>query len=214
MPPLRWRRRSRRSDRSTVARRLVGRWHLIGRQVGRAALGLLALLLPAIAGAETRVYVIDPARSQIRFHAVSRFMDADGAFRRFGGEVRIEDGRPETASGRVTVEVASIDTGIRMRDTHLRSDDFFDVERHPQATFVTTAVRPEGGRFVVSGELTIRGVTRPLTVPVAVTATADALRITGDLTVNRREFGVAYQSRLNPVGDEVSVFFDLTAVAR
>ncbi len=179
-----------------------------------AALALLALLLPTIAGAETRVYVIGPARSEIRFHAVSRFMDADGVFRRFGGEVRLEDGRPETASGRVTVEVASIDTGIRMRDNHLRSTDFFDAERYPQATFVTTAVRPEDGRLVVSGELTIRGVTRSLTVPVEVTVTADALLISGSLTVNRREFGVAYQSRLNPVGDEVNVHFVVRAVAR
>jgi polyisoprenoid-binding protein YceI len=180
----------------------------------RTALALVLLLLPGVAAAETRVYVLDPARSQIRFHASSRFMEADGSFRRFGGEVRLEEGRPETAAGRVTVEVASIDTGIGMRDSHLRSADFFDAERHPLATFVTTAVRADGARFVVSGELTIRGVTRPLVVPVAVTASAGGLRITGELTVNRREFGVAYQSRLNPVADEVTVSVDFTAVLR
>jgi polyisoprenoid-binding protein YceI len=211
------RRRSRRSERSPELPRSVNRWRrlLLDRLLRhQTALALVLLLLPGIAAAETRVYVVDPARSQIRFHATSRFMDADGAFHRFGGEIRLEDGRPETAAGQLTVEVASIDTGIGMRDNHLRSADFFDAERHSQATFVATAVRPEGTRLVVSGELTIRGVTRPLTVPVAVSVTPDSLRITGDLSVNRREFGVAYQSRLNPVADDVKVSVDITAVAR
>ncbi len=177
---------------------------------------LIAVLLPAVATAESRVYAIDPARSYIRFHAVSRFMDADGAFRRLGGEVRLDDGRPETASGEVRVEVASIDTGIGMRDNHLRSADFFDVERHPRATFALGAARRDGERFVVSGELTVRGVTRPVTVPVtvAVAAAEGTVRVTGELTLNRFDFGIAYQSRLNPIRDEVKVWFDLTATAR
>jgi polyisoprenoid-binding protein YceI len=166
------------------------------------------------ATAEPRSYVVEPARSHIRFHAVSRFVDADGAFRRFGGEVRLEPGRPETARGRIVVEVASIDTANRSRDDHLRSPDFFDAERHPRAVFELTAVRAEGGRTVATGELTIRGVTRALSVPVTVTVADDAVRAAGRFVVNRREFGVAYQSWLNPVRDEVAVSFDLTAVAR
>ena len=175
---------------------------------------LLALPVTPAVAAEPRLYVVDPARSQIRFHAASRFMDADGAFARFGGEIRLEDGRLESASGRLVIEVASLDTGIRMRDDHLRSGDFFDAERYPRATFVTSTVRVGGDRITVSGDLTIRGVTRPVSVPVTVTLAGGALRIVGDLTLNRREFGVAYQSRLNPVRDEVRVSFDLTAVAR
>jgi polyisoprenoid-binding protein YceI len=181
----------------------------------RAVLVALAwLLVSSGAGAEPRRYVVDPDRSRIRFHATSRFMDADGGFRRFGGEILLEEGRPETASGRVTVEVASIDTGIRRRDDHLRSDDFLDTARHPQATFVVTAVRPEGERVVVEGALTIRGVTRPLAVPARVTLAEGVLRVTAELTVSRRAFGVAYQSWLNPIGDEVRMVVDLTAEAR
>jgi len=175
-------------------------------------LGLLGALPSAPARADgIRAYVIDPARSQLRFHAVSRLMNADGAFGRFGGEVRLDEARPETASGRLTVEVASLDTGIRMRDNHLRSDDFFDVDRHPQATFVVSSVRRDAGRWTVSGQLTIRGVTRPVTVPVAVTASAGSIRVVGEFSVNRREFDVSYHSFLNPIRDEVRVSFDLTA---
>ncbi len=179
------------------------------------ALGCLAALgLTPAAAQPTRVYALDPARSQIRFHAVSRLMNADGTFHRVSGEFRVEAGRPETASGRVSVEVASIDTGIRMRDNHLRSAEFFDAARFPEATFVASAVRREGERLVVRGELTIRGVTRPVSVPVTVTPAAGTIRVVGQLTVNRRDFGVAYDSFLNPIKDEVSVSFDLLATAR
>lgn len=178
-------------------------------------LGLLAALVPAPARADDpRLYVLDPARSHIRFHAVSRFMNADGRFGRFAGEIRLDGVGPETASARITVEVASIDTGIRMRDNHLRSDDFFHVEGHPEATFVTSSVRRELDRWVVAGQLTIRGVTRLVTVPVTVTTAEGTLRIVGELSVNRRDFGVAYQSVLNPIRDEVRVWFDLVATAK
>jgi polyisoprenoid-binding protein YceI len=183
--------------------------------VSRAlALAALLLLLAGTAGAEPRLYAIDPARSQLRFYAVSRFMDADGGFRRFAGEVRLEDGRPETAAGRVTVDIASIDTQNGTRDNHLRSEDFFDARRHPEATLVIGGVRRDGERLLVSGELTLRGVSRPITVPVTLALSGGAIRVTGDVVVNRQEFGIAYQSRLNPIKDEVKVRFDLTLVPR
>jgi polyisoprenoid-binding protein YceI len=175
---------------------------------------LFAIALASGAAAEPRAYVVDPGTSHIRFHAVSRFVDADGAFRRFAGELRLEPGRPETASGRIVVEVASIDTANRSRDDHLRSPDFFDAERYPQAVFVLAAVRAEGSQTVVTGELTIRGVTRPLSVPVTLTVAGDAVRAAGRFVVDRRRFGIAYQGWLNPVRDEVTVSFELTAVAR
>jgi len=178
------------------------------------AAGLLALLTATVAAAESRLYAIDPARSRLAFHATSRLMDADGVFARFGGEVRLEDDRLETATGRVVVEVASIDTGIPLRDRHLRSDDFFDVGRHPRATFVVSAVRREGDRVTVAGDLPIRGVSRPVEVPVTVTVSASSVRVVGALTLNRRDFGITYQSRLNPVGDEVRVSFELVAAGR
>jgi polyisoprenoid-binding protein YceI len=175
---------------------------------------LLVLTLAASASSEPRSYVLDSAKSHIRFRAVSRFVEADGAFRHFTGELRLEPGRPETASGRIVVEVASIDTASQKRDDHLRSPDFFDAAHHPQAVFTLTTVRAEGGQPVVTGDLTIRGVTRPLSVPVSVTVADDSVRAAGRFVVNRREFGIAYQGWLNPVRDEVTVSFELTAVAR
>ena len=179
---------------------------------GVLALGLLALAPTAGATAEeARVYVVDPARSQIRFHASSRLMDADGTFGRFSGEIRFDETRPEVAAARLTVEVASIDTSIRMRDDHLRSEDFFHVERYPTATFVSSSVSREGERWVVSGPLTIRGVTRPLTLSVTVSVVSGGIRVRAELAVDRQAFGIAYRSFLNPIRDEVRVWLDLIA---
>jgi len=180
-----------------------------------AALALAALIgsIGPTASAEPRRYVLDPVRSQLRFHAVSRFMNADGHFGRFEGEIQLDTTAPERAVGRIVVEMASLDTGIGRRDDHLRSDDFFATARNPRATFVVESVRHDGGRWLVTGPLTIRGVTRPVSVPVAVTASDGRLRVVGEFVVRRREFGVAYDSFFNPIRDEVRVSFDLAAVA-
>jgi polyisoprenoid-binding protein YceI len=182
----------------------------------RGRLAGLALVLAALApdlpaDAEARRFVLDPARSQLRFHAVSRLMNADGRFGRVIGEITLEPSRLGTASGRVTVDVASIDTGITRRDNHLRSDDFFAAARHPEATFVIERGAPDGDRWLVSGPLTVRGVTRALAVPVSVTVGADTVRVAGQFTLRRREFGIAYESIWNPIQDEVRVSFDLVA---
>jgi polyisoprenoid-binding protein YceI len=186
------------------------RGRLAGLLLGLALVG--AALTPDLpADAEARRFVLDPARSRLRFHAVSRLMNADGHFGRFAGEVTLEPSRVETATGRVAVDVASIDTGITRRDNHLRSDDFFAAARHPEATLVIERVVPEGNRWLVSGPLTIRGVTRALAVPVSVTVGPDTVRIVGQFTLRRREFGIAYESVFNPIQDEVRVSFDLLA---
>jgi polyisoprenoid-binding protein YceI len=179
------------------------------RVTGLALAVLIAGLDPA--AAEPRRYVLDPGQSQLRFHAVSRFVNADGRFGQFAGEIQLDPAAPERTAGRIVVDVASLDTASGRRDQHLRSEDFFATTRHPHATFVVEAVRPEGGRWVVTGPLTIRGVTRPLSVPVTVTASDGRVRVVGAFVVRRREFGVAYDSFLNPIRDEVRVSFDLAA---
>jgi len=192
----------------------VRRWALSAKALA-VTLALAGALGCRTATAEgPRTYTIDPARSQLRFEATSRFMNATGYFKRFGGEIRVDPAQPEAASGRLTIEVASLDTRNSLRDDHLRSADFFDVERHPTATFVTGPIRREGDRLVVEGQLTIRGAAQPATAPVALALTGDGIRVSGELAVSRRAFGVAYQSVINPIRDEVRVVFELVAVGR
>lgn len=176
-----------------------------------ALLVAAALAAPAGHAEASGAYVIEPGRSQIRFEAVSRFVNVVGTFGRFGGEVRLDENQIESARARLEVDVASLDTRNRLRDDHLRSEEFFDAERHPRATFISSAVRRDGDRWLVTGQLTIRGVTQPLTVPVSVTAAGAGLRIQGEFTVNRRAFGMSYQSVLNPIRDDIRVWVDLAA---
>jgi polyisoprenoid-binding protein YceI len=175
-------------------------------------LGLLAAAAwPRAVRADARRWVVDGGRSKVGFHAVSRLMNAEGRFGRVSGDLRLDPDQPEGAQARVAVEVATLETGIGMRDDHLRSPDFLDAARHPQATFVATSARADGDRLQVAGQLTIRGVTRPVTVPVTVRREGSDLHLVGEVTVLRREFGVAYDSFLNPIRDPVRITFDLIA---
>ena len=172
----------------------------------------LALLAPAAAAAQVIRYRVQPEASELIFFATSRLMNAEGRFTRFQGTVDADPANP-TAGGKVSlkIETASIDTGIGMRDRHLRSDDFFDVERFPAITFESTRIEGAGRRLLVTGTLTIKGVAREITVPVDVSVTPAALVATGELSVNRADHGITYDSMLNPVGNTVRISFTVRA---
>ena len=110
---------------------------------------------------------IDPSHSEIQFF-VRHMMIAKvrGRFREFEGTIHIGE-RPEDSRVEVVIEAASIDTRDRTRDEHLRSADFLDVERYPELRFASTSVRPgDKDRWQVTGDLTVRGVTRPVVLDV------------------------------------------------
>jgi len=110
---------------------------------------------------------IDPSHSEIQFF-VRHMMIAKvrGRFREFEGRIRIGE-RPEDSRVEVVIEAASIDTRDRTRDEHLRSADFLDVERYPELRFASTSVRPgDKDRWQVTGDLTVRGVIRPVVLDV------------------------------------------------
>ncbi|HET8578409.1 MAG TPA: YceI family protein [Methylomirabilota bacterium] len=176
----------------------------------------LALALAAWSGADAANslrFHIQPEASEVGFYATSRFMNADGRFSRFTGDVVMDPNNPATAKVRVTIEAASIDTGIGMRDRHLRSSDFLDVDRYPVLKFESRSVEMAGRRATVTGDLTIHGVTREIAVPVDVQMSEAALVATGEFVVNRRHFGINYDSFFLPVGNDVRVSFTFRARA-
>jgi len=180
----------------------------------RAAAGALALALlvhPLAAAAEPLRFRIQPEASAISFRATSRLMTADGRFSRFSGDVMVDPAAPAGARITLAIDAASIDTGIEMRDNHLRSSDFFDVERFPTVAFQSVRVESAGRRATVVGRLTVHGVTREIAVPIDVQITSTALVASGELIVNRGEYGINYNSFLNPIGNEVRVTFTFRA---
>src|SRR5688572_10045896 len=176
------------------------------------ALAVITLAIP-LATADVRRYAVQTEASELGFRATSRLMNADGRFHRFRGDIAVDPRDLATARINLSIEAASIDTGIGLRDTHLRSADFFDVERFPTITFESVRVEAEGRRATVIGRLTVRGVTREVAVPVDVTVSDVALVASGELVVNRRDYGMVYNSIVNPVGNEVRVSFTIRARA-
>jgi polyisoprenoid-binding protein YceI len=196
-------RRTRRSRSLSPARWLALLW-------GSA---LIAMAGGAMAQAGPVRYRIQPDASDVTFQATSRLMNADGRFHRLSGEVVADPKDFRSARVSLSIEAASLDTGIGMRDNHLRSEDFFDVKQFPTITFESARVEGSGGRVTVVGRLTVRGVTREVAVPVNVNMTDTALAASGELVVNRRDFGLSYQSVLNPIGNDVRVAFTFRARA-
>ena len=166
---------------------------------------------------------VDPVHSSVAFE-VKHMMIATvrGHFSEFEGTLEAAED-PTRSQAHGWVNVASIDTGNPDRDAHLRSPDFFDVERYPRATFASTRIEHiDGGRYVVTGDLTIKGVTREVTADVTVQGAAEdpwgqervGIEIRG--AINRTEFGLTWQKRLESggllVGEEVKLLLDVSAV--
>jgi polyisoprenoid-binding protein YceI len=164
-----------------------------------------------------QVYDVDPNHTSLGFAGKHMMVTTvRGRFKDFTGRVEVEDDDPTTAEARLTVRVASIDTGQDQRDQHLRSADFFDVEHYPEMTFVTTRVESRGGnRYLVTGDLTIRDQTRPIDLDVEVEERFtdpfgnERVGVTASGKLNRRDWGLTWNQVLEAgrllVGNEIKL---------
>lgn len=193
----------------------------------------LALLLAAPAAAAPAAadtvapaavtWEIDRNHSQVGFrvrHLVSRVR---GGFGDFEGAVVADPASLAGGSVRVVIRTASVDTDNERRDAHLRSPDFFDAEGHPEITFRSTRVEADGSGLRVHGDLTIRGVTRPVVLEgemLGVGGVPGKRRIGFEArtTVDRQDYGVAWNRAAEGgglvLGDEVEVILEVEAVER
>lgn len=142
-------------------------------------------------------WALDPRRSSIRLKSRSMWglVPVNGVFREVRGDGTVSaDGR---VSGTVAVAAASIDTRNTRRDTHLRSADFFDSNSHPDITFTADDIRPSGQGAAVTGALTVRDRTRPLSFDAAASAQGDGeIWLDAEVGINRADFGLTW----NPMG--------------
>jgi len=144
-----------------------------------------------------------------------------GKFNAVQGTLRLDPENPTASSGSFSVETASVDTGVAQRDGHLRSADFFDVEKYPTMTFTSTRVEPKGDDYAVTGDLTIRDVTRPVTFDVeylGLYSSMQGARRAGfhaSAKINREDFGLTWNVALESggwlVGKEIRIEIDLAA---
>lgn len=173
--------------------------------------------------APSGTYTIDPTHSRIGFVARHAMVTkVRGSFNEFEGTGHLDADNPANSSLNLTIQAASIDTRNADRDGHLRSNDFFDMESHPLITFVSTSVAPVGDEFSVTGDLTIKGVTKPVTVVFEYTGTAvdpfgnTRLGLEGSTTINRKDWGITWNAALDAggvlVGEKVTLEFEVSAI--
>lgn len=183
---------------------------------GVSVLALAALLaLPFVARAE--VYELDGAHTSPTFQVRHFFTQVTGRFDAVQGTVNWNHEDPTRSSVTLRIDVTSVNTGNEKRDQHLESADFFDAANHPTLVFESTRIEPSeaADRWIVHGDLTIRGVTRSVAIDLEVVGFGDmgAMGVRGGFVartkINRQDFGVSWSRKLDNggvvLGDEVSI---------
>lgn len=175
-------------------------------------------------GELTGTYTFDVAHSRFGFVARHAMVTkVRGAFTDFEGHAKIDGDNPENSSATVTIQVASVDTRNEQRNEHLRTNDFLDAATYPTITFASTEIKQVGGAdFEVTGELTIKDVTKQVTIPLEYTGTATdpfgnkRVGFEGTTTIDRRDYGVTYNAALEAggvlVSEKITLEFEISAI--
>ena len=187
---------------------------------------LLAFSFASVAQAAPTTWTIDPVHSKVSFSIRHFFSKVPGSFNKFSGTIVYDPERPEASSVKVEIDPASIDTENEKRDGHLKSEDFFFVEKHPTMTFVSTKVLPgsEKGKLTVQGDLTMRGVTKPVTLDATFLGAGPTFQGTqhagfeATAKVNRKDFNILWNRALDQggtvLGDDVEIRIGIEASSK
>ena len=176
-------------------------------------------------GTLTGTYEIDPTHSRIGFAAKHAMITTvRGQFTDYTADVFLDEENPANSRVRLEIKAASVESGNADRDKHLRSGDFFDIEAHPTLVFESTKVDKDGDVYTLIGDLTINGVTNPVSIDWELTGTTNdpwgnfRAGFEGKATVNRRDWGLQWNIGLDKggvlVGEKVKLEFDISAVKR
>ena len=169
-------------------------------------------------------YTIDQTHTRLGFSARHAMVTTvRGQFSDFAGTAHIDTANPAASKVELTIKTASIDTGVADRDGHLRSADFFDAESNPEITFVSTKVeREDESTWLITGDLTMKGVAKPVTIEFESTGSArdpfGNLRVgfEGATTINRKDWGLTWNAALETggvlVSEKIKLEFDVSAI--
>jgi polyisoprenoid-binding protein YceI len=185
----------------------------------------ILIALPVLAHADN--WALDPAHTNVEF-TVRHMMisNVKGQFQKTSGTVTINGNDPASAKIDATIDATSIDTRVDKRDAHLKSPAFLDVDKFPTITFKSTKVEADGpGKWKVTGDLTLHGVTKPVVLEVESTGTAitDPMGNTragasATTKISRKDFGLTWNQPLETggvmVGDEVAISIDVEAIKK
>jgi polyisoprenoid-binding protein YceI len=171
-------------------------------------------------------YDLDPAHTRIGFAAKHAMVTTvRGAFTSFTGEAHLDQDNVENSSARIEIDAASLDTGNQTRDDHVRNSDFLEVETYPKITFVSTsAEKKSDDEFVLHGDLTIKGVTKPVSIDFEKSGAGEdpwgnfRVGFEGKAKISRSDWGVSFNMPFGSggvvVSEKVTLEFDIAAVRR
>src|SRR6185369_1600654 len=192
----------------------------------RSILLILLFAITVVAQVSTsRPYPIDNNHSTVGFSVpiFGGLSQVKGKFTDFTITLNNDEKDITKSSVSVVIKATSVDTGIEGRDRHLRTADFFDVEKYPEITFKSERIEKKGKSFIAHGPLTMHGVTRQIALPFNVTGTiknpasnsVSAIGYSARMVLNRREYGINYSRKDNAtfVGDNITVELDLVTRA-
>ena len=176
-------------------------------------------VLDDIAGA----YTLDPVHSRLGFSARHAMVaTVRGQFTEFTGTAHVDTAIPANSKVEVSIVANSISTGNEQRDGHLLSGDFFETEQYPNITFTSTDVARDGDEWTITGDLTIKGVTKPISVPFEFTGSAQdpfgntRIGFEGEATLLRKDWGLTWNAALETggvmVSDKIKLEFDVSAI--
>ncbi|MER8088274.1 YceI family protein [Streptomyces sp. NPDC058316] len=197
---------------------------LFNRKNNNAPSATIATTVDPALAALTGDYTIDPAHSSIGFtvrHAM--VTNVRGSFGEHEGSLKLDGHDPANSTASIDVKIASVDTGIADRDGHLVSGDFFDAEKFPLMTFRSTQAEQLGGdAYRITGDLTIKDVTRPLSIDLEFNGSAtdvygnERVGFEGSADILRSEWGLTWNAALETggvmVSDKVKLNFDISAI--
>ena len=158
------------------------------------------------AAAQGQKYSITPQNSKIEFSASQVTGKHNGSFGDFSGQIDYA-GSPENSRVNITIKTDSISADDPKLTNHLKTADFFDVAKFPEATFISTAIKAggaNGATHTITGNLTMHGVTKSITFPATINVTPDAATVESNFSINRKDFGITYAGPAdNLVRDDV-----------
>ncbi|MEQ8604777.1 MAG: YceI family protein [Marivibrio sp.] len=189
------------------------------RSLTAAAFGAAALTVVAAAPAPAAAqeYSLDKTHADIVFWVDHLgYSKTWGRFNAMDATLTLDQETPANSSVAIVIQAAAIDTNLKKRDEHLRSPDFLNVEEYPTITFTSTEVTPTGEMTAdVTGDFTMLGVTKEITIPITINKLAqhpmqtskEVVGLSGEITIDRTEYGMEYGA--GPIGAEIPIFIEL-----
>ncbi len=147
-------------------------------------------------------------KSEVKFTVKNFGLNTPGTFKGLKGTIQFDPSNLSTASFNVSVDVNTINTGIDMRDNHLKREEYFNAEKYSTISFISTGVKPDNSGYIISGQLIIKGVSKNISFPFTTLAQNGGMLFTGNFSINRKDFDIGGSSAVlsNNVDVSLKVF--------